>query len=648
MADPQEKSKERPQRAELEARIAYLEDLLARAGIDAARSDLSQPEVPNEELQRVNAELRASRAALSESEARYRAIIESATDYAIIALDTNGRVTNWNEGARRILGWTEEEMLGRSGDVIFTPEDCARGVPEAEMRAALANRRGMDERWHRRKDDTRFWGSGELMPLKAEDGSLRGFIKILRDRTAQRQIDEALRASEQALRESEARFRNMADDLPVIIWTADPTAFCTYLNRLWYEFTGQTEAQALGLGWLEAIHPDDRAQAKEFFYGADLSREPVRFEYRLRRADGLYRWVIDTSAPRFDDKGDFIGFIGSVIDMTERREAEEALRAREEELRLITDALPVMISFIDAQERYGFINRFYESWFGHLRDEVQGKHVSEVIGAETYAFRRPYIARALAGETVTFEASMPHRDGTRRETDTRYIPRRDSAGKVDGFYALAIDITDRKRAEAQQRLLMHELSHRMKNMLTMVQAMATQTLRTATSMKDARDTLAARLVMLGKAQDILLQEARDRASVRDLVMAAVEVHGDDQPGRFRVSGPDLQLGPKPALSLSLALHELATNAAKYGALSTPDGHVEIAWSIEPQDNEPCFRLRWSEHGGPPVVPPSSKGFGSRLIERGLAGEFGGKVQLDFEPTGVVCTITAPLSGLIKG
>lgn len=134
------------------------------------------------------------------------------------------------------------------------------------------------------------------------------------------------RAAGAALRESEARFRNMADHAPVMMWVTDAAGHCTYLNRGWYEFTGQRQEQALGFGWLDATHPDDRAEAERVFLEANAARLPFRIEYRLRRADGAYRWAIDAAAPRFTQQGEYLGYVGSVIDITERKEAEELLQ----------------------------------------------------------------------------------------------------------------------------------------------------------------------------------------------------------------------------------------------------------------------------------------------------------------------------------
>ena len=191
-------------------------------------------------------------------------------------------------------------------------------------------------------------------------------------------------------------------------------------------------------------------------------------------------------------------------------------------------------------------------------------------------------------------------------------------------------------------MLHQELGHRLKNVLTMAQAIASQTLRNAPSMEEARDILAARLIAMGKAQDALIAGAADEADIATVLSATLEPHGADLSKQFHLHGPSLRLDAGIALSLALLAHELATNAVKYGALSVPGGHVDLVWTVAEDDGASCLALRWSEHGGPAVSAPSRQGFGTRLITRGLAGGGGGKVQLDYEPSGVVCTVIAPL------
>ena len=195
----------------------------------------------------------------------------------------------------------------------------------------------------------------------------------------------------------------------------------------------------------------------------------------------------------------------------------------------------------------------------------------------------------------------------------------------------------RVQAEDERRILNSELSHRLKNTLTLVQSIASQTLRNAPDVETARDALSLRLIALGKAHDILLAGRRDTADLADVVRGSLGLHADG-PERFRIDGPSLHVGPGAALSLALILHELATNAAKYGALSTESGRVTVAWTAD----EAILRLSWRETGGPAVVQPTRKGFGTRLIERGLAG---GEVRTAFDTAGLSCELTTALSEL---
>ncbi|KQP31869.1 hypothetical protein ASF49_10615 [Methylobacterium sp. Leaf104] len=203
----------------------------------------------------------------------------------------------------------------------------------------------------------------------------------------------------------------------------------------------------------------------------------------------------------------------------------------------------------------------------------------------------------------------------------------------------------RLRAEEQQAVLNRELSHRMKNMLAMVQAIATQTLRNAPDLDTARDVLADRLFAMSKAHDLLLNGTRESASIEAVIRGALEIHDDAGSERLRLAGPFVQVGSKAALSLALMVHELATNAAKYGALSCPEGTVAVTWTVEADGPESMLTLSWRERGGPAVAPPKRRGFGSRLIERGLAGAVGGSVRTTYESVGLVCELTAPLRGI---
>jgi len=212
------------------------------------------------------------------------------------------------------------------------------------------------------------------------------------------------------------------------------------------------------------------------------------------------------------------------------------------------------------------------------------------------------------------------------------------------------DISERKLAEERQRLLVNELNHRVKNALATVQAIAAQSLRGEDVPPEARERFTERLMALARANDVLVDanwEGASLAAIAAQVASPYAGGGDD--GRFAIEGPPIHLSANTATAMALALHELATNAAKYGALSRPDGRVALSWQVAGEGTRRRFGLTWRETGGPRVTKPQRTGFGTRLIERGLASELKATVGLDYAAGGVVCTVDAPLSdGLTPG
>jgi two-component sensor histidine kinase len=215
---------------------------------------------------------------------------------------------------------------------------------------------------------------------------------------------------------------------------------------------------------------------------------------------------------------------------------------------------------------------------------------------------------------------------------------------------VAMDITARKRSELHLRLLVNELNHRVKNTLATVQSISAQTFRGDVTSDPARQAFEARLLALSRAHDVLTRENWEGASLREIVDGAVSPYGgQDGTPWFLIEGPHVRLPPHIALALAMALQELATNAAKYGALSSEAGRVAIRWSLEDRGGQ-RLRLAWEESGGPPVSVPKHRGFGTRLIERSLAQDLHGGVRIEFRPGGVVCTIDAllPERGAFEG
>jgi len=213
-------------------------------------------------------------------------------------------------------------------------------------------------------------------------------------------------------------------------------------------------------------------------------------------------------------------------------------------------------------------------------------------------------------------------------------------GGVRRLAGVSLDITDRKRAEERRKLLVNELNHRVKNSLATVQSIAAQTLRSVTSPAFFREAFESRLIALSQTHDLLTRESWEGASLREVFDAEAHAMAGEDRVTFDYAS-DLRLNPKAAVALGMGIHELATNAVKYGAFSVPDGRVTVTWTLEPD----LLRLSWIERNGPPVQPPARRGFGARLLERGLAAELSGAVELTYDAAGLVCQMALPLRAL---
>ncbi len=259
---------------------------------------------------------------------------------------------------------------------------------------------------------------------------------------------------------------------------------------------------------------------------------------------------------------------------------------------------------------------------------------------------RAAVETAKAGGTGRFKGAANTAKGNPRYWDVQVSPIFGEDGKVSQILSISRDITELAEFQERQRLLTAELQHRIKNSLAMVSAIANQTIR-GDDMGAAREAFTARLITLSNAHDILVQTSWTSAPIKDVIEGALAPHRPGQ-ARFDLSGPELLLPPKPALAIALAIHELATNASKYGALSNDEGRVNIAWKTNTSRANSSFHFEWVEKGGPQVVEPeqSKRGFGTRLIERMLKNDFGGEVLINFKPDGLVCTLSAPLEKLI--
>ena len=277
--------------------------------------------------------------------------------------------------------------------------------------------------------------------------------------------------------------------------------------------------------------------------------------------------------------------------------------------------------------------------FGYGAEEMIGESIIRLIPPELHAEEDEILAKLRRGERIDhFETVRVAKDGRRIDISVTVSPLHNSAGKVVGASKVARDITERKQAAALQRLLFEELNHRVKNTLATIQAIANQSLRRAASPSDFVGSFGGRIHALARAHDLLVKSEMKGSDIADVIREQVLLGPPSDP-RISFSGPSVTLDTRAGVHLALVLHELATNARKYGALSVPGGRLAIEWRVEAPDPE--LHISWREEGVPQVSAPSAHGFGTTLIERTLESN-GGEASIRYEAGGIVCEMRLPL------
>ena len=350
-------------------------------------------------------------------------------------------------------------------------------------------------------------------------------------------------------------------------------------------------------------------------------------------------------SPVRDETGPTQGVFCVCTEMTGQAKARAALEAEKEQLEDLFRHAPGFMAVLRGPDHvFELANTAFLQFFG-FRDligkaareavpEVEGQGFFELLD-EVYASGAPFIGHELPMR----RQMQPGQPTEEAFIDFVYQPIRNADGLVVGIFVEGRDVIDRVRAAEHQQLLINELTHRVKNTLTTVQSIVSQTLRSSGSQEEARVFIERRLIALSRAHDLLTGENWQDASLHEIVAQTAEPFRSHR-DRIHARGPEIRLSPRMALDLAMVLHELVTNAVKHGALSNATGETDLTWSVDRRSEPPRLTMRWEERGGPSVQVPMRRGFGTRLIERGFAH---GEVRIAFAPNGIVCGIDAPIT-----
>ncbi len=451
--------------------------------------------------------------------------------------------------------------------------------------------------------------------------------------------------------------------LPMVI--SDPTLAdnpIIYVNAAFERLTGYDRNEVIGRNCRFLQGPLTASADVTGIRDAVAKPERIELDLLNHRKDGTPFWNRLLVAPVFDREHRLRYFIASQHDVSLERETLVALAAEQRLLEASEAEAKMQLADSAARLQFALKAGRLGSWtFDPASQTLDASAGCKVVfgydpeAAFGYAEFEQSVhpedrSRVLAAIRETIETRCDYDIEYRIVTpagEIRWVAiRGELLTRADGtplsMTGFSTDITERKIVEDHRALLAAELTHRVKNTLATVSAIVNQTLRDAASLSDARDAIGARIGSLAVAHDLLLRDEVDGATIADIVRGVMAPFDDGRGRLFSVDGPSVKLEPRVTLALSMALHELATNASKYGALGADGGHVTIAWSVGIGEGGRRLAFRWQEDGGPAVAPPTRTGFGSRMIERVLGQHMRGTAKVDYRPAGIVFTIDAPL------
>ncbi|WP_304621088.1 PAS domain S-box protein [Paracoccus sediminilitoris] len=442
---------------------------------------------------------------LRSSEEKFRMTAQAATDYAVFVTDAQGTITDWLPGAEAVFGWTAAEAEGKPASIIFTAEDRASGQPDHEIETARSKGRFDDVRDLLRKDGTLIFFEGVTWPRYDVAGELTGFITIGRDQTAWRDADR--------------RLVTLLEGIPQLVWRSAARGMWTWSSPQWQSFTGQTREQSQGLGWLDAVHPDDRLALRKA-WGAAHDRRELDIEFRIRRhSDGAYLWHHTRSRPVRNDDGNIFEWLGTSTDIQAMKELQE-----------------------------------------------------------------------------------------------------------------------------RQEIMVAELQHRTRNLIGVIGSIASQTMAETGSTHEFTQKFNDRLSALSRVQGLLSRSDQHPITIRSLLEVELEAMGAGDLLSRILEGPAVRIRPAVVQTLALALHELASNARKFGALSGDGGELRVCWRVQDSASGLRLLLEWQETGGGSAVAYGGgiDSYARLLVERALPYSLAARTRYELGKDGLRCMIDLPL------
>jgi PAS domain S-box-containing protein len=459
-------------------------------------------------------------------------------------------------------------------------------------------------------------------------------------------IDANVYADDRPLQPSERDFRLLAENLPVLCWIAAGDGYICWYNRRWHDYCGTTPDAMLGWGW-QSVHDQDQLPlVLEGWSSAIATGEPFEMTFPLRGADGLFRRFLTRVVPLRDGTGKVVRWFGTNTDVESQMRTEAALEVSEAKLGVLTDAMPQMVWSTLPDGYHDYYNAQWYAFTGVPAGSTDGEGWNGMFHPDDQERAWTLWRQSLeTGEPYEIEYRLRHHSGEYRWTLGRALAVRDTQGKIVRWIGTCTDIDDAKRSAEHTELMSQELSHRIKNIFAVIAGLIGLSSGSRPEVKEFATDLSARIASLGRAHDFARPHSihsrpdGDLTGLHGLLSEIMRPYRSNAGPRFDVSGDDVTIDDAAATPIALVIHELATNAAKYGALSADGGTIEIFTAMTGEDVE----IRWLETGGPEISePPGHAGFGTRLSQASIEGQLGGTIVRHWHAKGleVVLTVAA--------
>jgi PAS domain S-box-containing protein len=588
------------------------------------------------------------------ADAWFRSVVEAANE-GIWIIDLEARTLFANQRMATMLGTTPAGLGDRTPFDFLSDEDRLHG---ADVMAR--NFEGTPVQFEirfRRDDGSVIPVLGGTAPLRDQQGAIIGSVGTFSDLTDRQASQKAIAASERQARETATLFLKLLESSSDAIWMRDPEGRFQLANPPAARVLGGKSDPADIIGkpmadlWGTEFAALLQAQTDALFARgkSETVEEHVFDSSRQRPAVFL-----STKVPLYNDDGSWLGVLGVSRDITDIKRVEDDLRQSEArlaeqvaEMTALYNSAPIGLAFFDREYRYLRINDELAAINGVPAEAHIGRTIRDVL-ADNAPQVEPIIDRVFAsGEPVRdleVSGETPQQLGVLRHWLTGFYPVKDDVGAVAAVGIWVVEISERKAAEQREHLLAREVDHRSKNLLAVVQSVVQ--LSRATSVDELKEGLTGRIQALARAHSLLADARWEGVDLAQLVEEELAPFVGTDSGRLNYSGPPVMLRPASAQSLALVLHELTTNAAKYGALSAARGTLSLRWELAESGGSENLVLHWVESGGTNVQAPSESGFGSRLITTSIDRQLRGKVERDWTAEGLRCTIRIPVENAV--